>query len=200
VGEKKEDEVRASIYSRVSTKDQNVETQLLQLKDYCGKNSFEVYKEYNDIGVSGSKNSRPQLDQMLKDIRQGMFDIVIIYKLDRLGRSLKHLLDMLSEFRNKKIRLISVSDNIDTKDDNPMSRAFWQMLGVFAEFERELIRERVLAGLARAKKEGKRLGRPKGVKDKKKRSVSGYHLRYVNSTPDQRKLGSRKRKWRDDKV
>lgn len=183
--------MRSAIYARVSTKEQSVETQLLPVREYCLRNAFEVTAEYKDEGVSGAKGSRPQLDLMLRDMRKGKFETIIVYKLDRLGRSLSHLLNLLSEFRNRKIRLISVSDNLDTVNDNPMSRAFWQLLGVFAEFERELIRERVQAGLERAKKEGKRLGRPKGAKDSRKRSVSGYVLRYAGKTKESRSLGAR---------
>jgi putative DNA-invertase from lambdoid prophage Rac len=183
--------MKAAIYARVSTKEQSVESQLLPVRDYCLRNNFSVHTEYKDEGVSGAKDSRPELDRMLRDMRKGEFEAVMVYKLDRLGRSLSHLLVLLSEFRNRKIRLISVSDNLDTVNDNPMSRAFWQLLGVFAEFERELIKERVQAGLERAKKEGKVLGRPKGVKDSRKRSVSGYVLRYAGKTKAQRRLGLR---------
>jgi DNA invertase Pin-like site-specific DNA recombinase len=116
---------------------------------------------------------------MLSDIRLGKFDTIICYKLDRLGRSLSNLIQLLQEFKNRGIRLISVQDGIDTKNDNPMSKAFWQLLGVFAELEREMIVSRVNDGLARARKNGKQLGRPFGSKDKKVRRKSGYHLRWT---------------------
>ena len=183
--------MQAVIYGRVSTKDQNIESQLLSVRNYCVKNNINLYREYVDEGVSGSKNSRPQLNSMLQHMRDGSFDTILVYKLDRLGRSLKHLLDLLFEFRNRKIRLISVTDNIDTANDSPMNRAFWQLLGVFAELEREMIRERVNDGLEAARKNGKRLGRPRGSKDRRKRSVSGYLLRYVGKTKEKRKLGQR---------
>lgn len=183
-----------AIYARVSTLNQNPQTQLVPLREHAKRNELEVFKEYIDEGVSGSKSSRPHLDLMLKDMREGKFEAIFIYKLDRLGRSLKHLIDLIGEFKNRKVRLISVSDNLDTANDGPMSTAFWQLLGVFAEFERELIRERVKSGLDRARAEGKILGRRKGSKDKRKRSVSGYQLRYAGKTKEERKLGARKNK------
>lgn len=171
--------MKTALYGRVSTKDQNVETQKLVMKEYCLKNGFEIISEYTDEGISGAKGSRPQLDLMLSDMRQGKFDIILTYKLDRLGRSLKNLIDLLCEFKNRRVRLISIMDNLDTANDNPMTRAFWQLLGVFAELEREIIRSRVISGLERARAEGKQLGRRLGSKDKKIRRKSGYYLRYA---------------------
>lgn len=171
--------MKAGIYARVSTKEQNIETQLLPIRDYCQRNGFEILKEYVDEGESGAKSSRPELDSLLTDVRERRFDTVICYKLDRLGRSLSNLLQLLQEFKNRGIRLISVVDGLDTANDNPMSRAFWQLLGVFAELEREMIVARVNDGLDRAKKNGKRLGRPSGSKDRKRRRLSGYHVRWA---------------------
>jgi DNA invertase Pin-like site-specific DNA recombinase len=171
--------MKTALYGRISTKDQNVETQKLVMKEYCLKNNFETIGEYIDEGISGAQGSRPQLDLMLADMRQGKFDVILTYKLDRLGRSLKNLIDLLCEFKNRRVRLISIMDNLDTANDNPMTKAFWQLLGVFAELEREIIRSRVMSGLERAKAEGKILGRKFGSKDKKQRRKSGYYLRYV---------------------
>jgi DNA invertase Pin-like site-specific DNA recombinase len=171
--------MKTAIYARVSTKEQSVETQLLAIKNYCQRNDFTISEEYSDEGISGTKSSRPRLNAMLSDIRLGKFDTIICYKLDRLGRSLSNLIQLLQEFKNRGIRLISVQDGIDTKNDNPMSKAFWQLLGVFAELEREMIVSRVNDGLARARKNGKQLGRPFGSKDKKVRRKSGYHLRWT---------------------
>ena len=131
----------------------------------CSRSNVGQYKIYADV-ASGATSSRPQLDTMLTDLRAGQIKTIIVYKLDRLGRSLTNLLDLLAEFRNRKIRLISVSDGLDTQTDNPMVRAFWRLLGVFAELEREIIWERVMSGLERAKAAGKKLGRPAGSKDK----------------------------------
>lgn len=185
--------MKVAIYARVSTKEQNLEMQLNPIKDYCSRNGLEVVAEYLEEGISGAKATRPQLDRMLQDMRDRKFDGIVVYKLDRLGRSLKHLLDLLSEFKNKGIRLVSVVDGIDTTNDSPMNKAFWQMLGVFAELEREIIVARVNDGIACRKKqikekgafiaksgmERKKLGRPKGSKDKKYRRLSGYRLRYA---------------------
>ncbi len=183
---------KVAVYLRVSTAQQSILTQKQPILDYCKKNDFEVFKEYADEGISGTTSSRPKLDKMLQDMRAGKFDTIIVYRLDRLGRSLRHLLDVLSELRNKKVQLISISDGLNTLDESPMSRAFWQLLGVFAELEREIIVERVKAGLARVRREGKQLGRKKGSTDKRKRSTSGYHLRYAGKSREERKLGPRK--------
>jgi len=183
------------VYVRVSTMSQDVETQIVSLKDYAAKNGLEISQIYADRGVSGSRSSRPKLDAMLKDMRENAFDTILIYKLDRLGRSLSHLIDLMSEFRNKNVRLISATDGLDTgKNDNPMTRAFWALLGVFAEFEKEIIRERVKSGLMRAKAEGKLLGRRRGSRDKRKRSVSGYIRRFAGKSKEQRRLGPRRKK------
>ena len=181
-----------AIYGRVSTSAQNIETQLREARDYCSRSGIVEYKTYADVGVSGVKSSRPFLDEMLRDVRVGKVKTIVIYKLDRLGRSLPHLLDLLGEFKNRKVRLISISDGLDSQTtNNPMSQAFWRLLGVFADLERDLIRERVMSGLARAKEQGKKLGRPAGSKDKGARSVSGYHLRYAGRSKDLRRLGRR---------
>jgi DNA invertase Pin-like site-specific DNA recombinase len=187
-------DTKVAIYGRISTKDQNIESQLLVDRDFCARNGFEITAEFKDEGESGAKSSRPQLNLMMDGyVRTGRVNTVVIFKLDRLGRSLSHLLDLLAEFKNRKIRLISVSDNLDTFNDNPMSRAFWQLLGVFAEFERAIITERIHSGLSRAKAEGKRLGRPRGSKDKMQRSRSGYHRRYAGKSAKERKLGPRRK-------
>jgi len=185
---------RVAIYLRVSTKEQNLQTQRQPITDYCRKNDLEIFKEYPDEGISGSLASRPMLDTMLHDMREGKFETIIIYRLDRLGRSLRHLLDILAELRNKKIRLLSISDNIDTSDDSPMGRVFFNLLGIFAELEKDVLSERIRAGILRAKREGKLTGRKLGSKDKRKRSTSGYHLRYAGKSKEERRLGPRKNK------
>lgn len=166
-----------AIYCRVSTSEQNVETQLLPLTEYCKHMGLDIYDTYVDVGVSGAKESRPQFDKMLKDMRSGQFDTILVYKLDRIGRSLRHLLDLFSEMKNRKIDFISYSQNINT--GTPEGKMFLQMLMVLAEYERELIVNRINDGLKRAKKQGKHIGRPKGAKDKKRRSKSGYYLRHT---------------------
>src|ERR1700730_14682685 len=97
---------KTAIYLRVSTREQNVDTQRQAIIQYCKRNDFNIQKEYTDVGISGTKDSRPSLDKMLQDMRHGSFKTIIIFKLDRLGRSLRHLIDILGEFKNKGIRLI----------------------------------------------------------------------------------------------
>ena len=167
---------KVALYLRVSTIDQTTLNQELELKDYCERNKFEIYKIYKDEGVSGVKTSRPQLDLMLQDMRRKEFDAVLVWKFDRLGRSTAHLLQVLEELKNKDVRLIATSQNIDT--DTPMGKFFFVILSGFAEMERELIRERIKLGLKRRKAQGKKLGRPVGSKDTKYRKKGGYYNRW----------------------
>jgi DNA invertase Pin-like site-specific DNA recombinase len=177
--------------TRTSTKDQDGESTLFALKGYAERNGFTFQEIYFDRGYSGCNTDRPAYQRMLEDMRTGKFKTLIVPKLDRLGRSIANLVDLMGELKNKKIRLISLGDGVDTAQDDPMTRAFWQMLGVFAELEAEMIRMRVKAGHEVAKANGQHIGRPKGSGDKRKRSVSGYQLRYKGTTPEQRKLGKR---------
>lgn len=167
--------MKGALYLRVSTLDQTTLNQKIELERYCVNNNIEVWKVYQDEGVSGAKTSRPQLDLMLQDMRQGLFDCVIVWKFDRLGRNTKHLLQVLEELKNKNVRLVATSQNIDTS--TPMGQFFFTILAGFAEMERELIRERIKLGLARRKSEGFALGRKKGAKDKSKRKRLGYFQR-----------------------
>lgn len=167
--------MKAGIYLRVSTAEQTTLNQELEVKKYCENNNIEIYKVYQDV-ISGSKTSRPELDLMLQDMRDKCFDCVVVWKFDRLGRSTAHLLQVLEELKNKDVRLIATSQNIDTS--TPMGKFFFTILSGFAEMERELIRERIKLGLERRKKQGKKLGRPKGSKDKSYRKKGGYYLRY----------------------
>ncbi|HRZ85988.1 MAG TPA: recombinase family protein [Candidatus Paceibacterota bacterium] len=171
--------MKVVIYLRVSTIDQTTLNQELELKSYCERNNYEIFKVYKDEGVSGSKTSRPQLDLMLQDMRNKLFDAVIVWKFDRLGRSTSHLLQVLEEMKNKGVRLIATSQNIDT--ETPMGKFFFTILSGFAEMEREMIKERILLGLKRRKQQGKSLGRPNGAKDKGRRKKGGYYLRYKKS-------------------
>jgi len=166
----------AALYLRVSTADQTTLNQELELQEYCKRNDIEIYKIYKDEGVSGVKTSRPQLDLMLQDMRNGFFNCVVVWKFDRLGRSTAHLLQVLEELKNKEVRLIATSQNIDTS--TPMGKFFFIILSGFAEMERELIRERIKLGLERRKKQGKPLGRQVGSKDKSRRKRLGYFERY----------------------
>lgn len=150
---------RVALYVRVSTTDQDVGLQLDELRTVAAQRGWHVSGEYLDEGVSGAKTSRPALDSMMKDARLGRFDLVAVWKLDRLGRSLQHLLRLLDDLQGFGVGFVSLRDSgIDTT--NPQGRLLLQLLGAFAEFERALIQERVKAGLVRARVKGIKLGRP----------------------------------------
>lgn len=161
--------MKVAIYCRVSTDDQDPKHQEDILKEFAIKNNHEIYKVYTDI-ISGIKDSRPALNELLIDAFNKKFDAIIIWKLDRLGRSLQHLIRIINNFKNWKINLIVTSQMIDTTTS--MGMLFFYFFGAIAEYEWELIRERTLLGLKRAKNVGKR------GKDKKQRKKGGYFLRY----------------------
>jgi DNA invertase Pin-like site-specific DNA recombinase len=169
--------MKVAVYVRVSTSEQTTLNQELELKKYCDRHSHEIIRIYKDEGVSGAKTSREGLDLMLQEMRKKTFDAIVVWKLDRLGRSTQHLLQLLEEFKNKDIRLICTDMDIDT--GSAQGKFFFTIVGAFAELEREMIRDRIYAGLARAKKQGKKLGRKKGTKDKSKRSKKGYYERWA---------------------
>ena len=171
--------MKVGIYARVSSSDQRVDTQLIALRDYCQRMGYKISEEYVDAGFSGKDDKRPAFEKMLSDVRGGRIETVVCYKLDRVGRSLKHLLNLFEEFSNRKIGFVSLSQNIDT--NTPEGRMFLRMLMILAEYERELIVSRTKDGLKRALRQGKRLGRPPGKKDSKQRAKSGYYLRYSKS-------------------
>lgn len=171
--------LKIGLYCRVSKNEQNIDTQLVALKDYCQRNNYEIVKEYLDNGFSGAKDSRPAFDKLLADMRTGKINCVLVYKLDRIGRSLQHLLNLFEEFENQGIEFISLTQNINTS--TPEGKMFLRMLMVLAEYERELIVSRINGGLDRARAEGKVLGRPNGSKDTKRRKRSGYLLRWQNN-------------------
>jgi DNA invertase Pin-like site-specific DNA recombinase len=152
--------MRTAIYARVSTTDQTCENQLIELRRYCASRGWAP-QEFVDQGVSGAKESRPALDALLKDARRRRVDAVVVWRLDRLGRSLRHLILTLDELSALGVAFVSLGEGIDTS--TPAGRLQLHILGAIAEFERERIRERILAGLARARKQGKRLGRPRAT-------------------------------------
>src|SRR5689334_26770 len=158
----------AVLYARVSTKNngQNPESQLLPLRDYASNRGLTVVAEYVDHGVSGAKERRPRLDALMTAARKGQFDTVIVWKFDRFARSTRHLVQALEEFQSLGIHFISLTESIDTS--TPMGRMVFTVLGAVAELERSLICERVASGLARARKQGKTLGRPKVIVDREK--------------------------------
>jgi DNA invertase Pin-like site-specific DNA recombinase len=150
---------RAALYLRVSTVDQHPETQRLELLRLAEQRGFEIIEEYVDQGVSGSRVRRLALDKMMADAQKGRFDVIVVWAADRLARSVKHFLELLDEFDRLKIEFVSLRESLDT--GGPLGRAVMVIVGAIAELERSLIRERVCAGLRRAKLEGRRIGRPR---------------------------------------
>lgn len=149
---------RAAIYARVSTVDQTCENQLLELQRYVAARGWDG-KEYVDHGISGAKDRRPALDGLVADARRRRFDVLVVWRLDRLGRNLRHLILLLDELQAVGVAFVSLSEGIDAT--TPAGRLQLHVLGAIAEFERARIAERVRAGLARARAHGKRLGRPR---------------------------------------
>jgi len=152
--------MKVAIYARVSTtgKGQNPETQLLELRKYCQDRGWS-YTEYTDSGVSGANMDRPALNRLQKDIHYHRINTVIIWKFDRLARNTRELLNLADDWGKRGVDLISTTERIDTT--SPGGRAIFAIMAVIAEFERAVLVERVNAGLLRARKEGRRLGRPK---------------------------------------
>jgi DNA invertase Pin-like site-specific DNA recombinase len=157
----REGQIRAAIYLRVSTDDQTTENQERELRAAAARAGHEIVAVYRDEGISGSegRDHRPGFDAMHRDAARRKFDIVMAWSVDRLGRSLQDLCGFLSELHALKIDLLLHQQGVDTT--TPAGKAMFQMMGVFAEFERSMIRERVKAGMARAKAQGKHVGRPK---------------------------------------
>ncbi len=152
----------AALYARVSTLDQNCDLQLEGLRRYA-RQRFECLREYVDRGISGTQRHRPQLDVLVKDARKRMFDVVLVWKFDRFARSLKHLIDSLEEFRALGIDFISYTEGVDTT--TPTGQLLFHVVGAVAQFERDLMAERVRAGMAHARAKGKRIGRPRAQVD-----------------------------------
>jgi DNA invertase Pin-like site-specific DNA recombinase len=148
--------MRAAVYARVSTLDQEPENQLQEIRRYAQARGWAAV-EYVDRGVSGAKDRRPALDQMLADAKRRKFDVVVCWRLDRLGRNLKHLISLLDELQALGVAFVSLAEGIDAT--TPAGKLQMHILGAIAEFERDRIRERVRAGLARARAQGQRLGR-----------------------------------------
>ncbi len=150
--------MRIGVYARVSTLNgQNPETQLLELREYASHRGWQIVGEYVDAGVSGAKSSRPSLNRLMAHAHQRRFDGILVWKLDRFGRSLRHLVTALAELEALGITFISLKDNWDLS--TPSGRLMFQIVGAMAEFERELYRERIRAGMRRRRLEGMPLGR-----------------------------------------
>ena len=157
---------KVAIYTRVSTLDQTVENQLIELRDHCSKMGWEIVKEYADEGLSGtlSRDKRPALNSLIKDAYRKKFDAVVCWDISRIGRSMKELVLFLSDMKDRDIGICSVRQGFDTSTS--MGEIMFQFVGILSSWEREMIRERTLAGLERAKSEGKTLGRKKVINDK----------------------------------
>jgi len=148
---------RAAIYARVSTADQNPDSQLYDLRQMAMQRGFEVVEEYVDHGISGTRARRPGLDAMMRDARRGQFDIVLTWAADRIARSVRHFIETLEELQHLNIAFLSYREQIDT--GGALGKAIMVIVGAISELERSLIVERVKAGMRRAKIEGKRIGR-----------------------------------------
>jgi DNA invertase Pin-like site-specific DNA recombinase len=154
--------MRVALYARVSTLNgQSPEMQLAELREYATRRRWKVFREYVDVGISGSKESRPKLNQLMSDAHQRKIDAVVVWKVDRFGRSLKHLVNALADLDSYGVAFVSLRDNLDLS--TPSGRLMFQIIAAMAEFERSLIQERVRAGLRNAKLNGKTLGRPRRI-------------------------------------
>src|SRR5688572_27319725 len=174
--------MRAAVYARVSTVDQQPENQLQELRRYLEARGWTAV-EYVDRGVSGAKDRRPALDQLVADAKRRRFDVLVCWRLDRLGRNLKHLITLLEELQALGVAFVSLAEGIDAT--TPAGKLQMHILGAIAEFERARIQERVRAGLARARAQGVKLGRPR-------RSIDPDRLTAVAGLPEReaaRRLG-----------
>jgi DNA invertase Pin-like site-specific DNA recombinase len=155
---------RVALYARVSTlNNQDPEMQLAELREYAGRRGWQIVEEFTDQGVSGCKESRPALTRLMSDACRRRFDAVLVWKIDRFGRSLKHLVNALAELAALGVAFVSLRDNLYLS--TPSGRLMFQIIGAMAEFERALIQERVRAGLRNARAKGRRLGRPRIIVD-----------------------------------
>src|ERR1700686_4577584 len=156
--------MKTAVYARVSTNNgQDPEMQLRELREYCQRRNWEVAREYVDVGISGAKEKRPELDRLIADAHRRHFDAVVVWRFDRFARSVSHLLRALETFRSLGIEFVSLSEQVDTS--TPTGKMIFTVLGAVAELERSLIAERVRAGVRNARAKGKRLGRPSKLAD-----------------------------------
>ncbi len=156
---------KVAIYARVSTDKQTTENQLTELRAVANRMGYEIVQEYVENGISGAKSrsDRPYLDAMLKDAVRGRFDMVLCWSIDRLGRSLQNLVEILNELQSLKVDLYFLQQGMDTSA--PSGRMMFSIFGALAEYERNLIRERVIAGQKRAVANGVKIGRPSKMND-----------------------------------
>src|ERR1700681_1134974 len=172
--------MRIGIYARVSTKDQSCELQVRDLRCYCAARGFESVREYVDVGQSGAKDSRPELNDLMDAARKRQFDAIVVWRFDRFARSTKHLLLALEEFRSLGIQFISYQENIDTS--SPLGQALFTIVSAVAQLERDLIRERVNAGIRNARAKGQELDRLKSAVGRERileLKAQGHSLRQI---------------------
>jgi DNA invertase Pin-like site-specific DNA recombinase len=151
---------RVALYARVSTlTGQSPEMQLVEMREYVATRGWQVIEEYVDHGVSGAKESRPALNRLMADAKQRRFDAVVVWKIDRFGRSLRHLVNSIAELENLGVSFVSLRDSIDLS--SPSGILMFQLIAAMSQFERSLIQERVKAGIRNARNKGRRLGRPR---------------------------------------
>ena len=155
--------MNVAAYLRMSIVDQDAETQGRELRQFAAARGWELVDTYQDVGVSGARASRPALDRLLKDAWRGCFQAVVVWDLSRMARSTLHALQLLQAFDQMNVRLIAVKQTFDT--DTPLGKAFFTLAAMFAELERSILIERVRAGMARARAEGKHIGRPVRLMD-----------------------------------
>jgi DNA invertase Pin-like site-specific DNA recombinase len=167
--------MKVAIYCRISTlgKGQSNDMQILELREHCQRRGWEVAGEYLDAGVSGSKERRPRLDALMADAGRRKFDCVLVYRYDRFARSLRHLVNALEQFRSLGIEFVSLHEGVDTS--TPNGRLIFGIFASIAEFERELIRDRVRSGLRNAVARGVKLGRPRVAVDASR--IAALHAR-----------------------
>ncbi len=151
-----------AIYARVSTDRQTVDMQIHELKEYVKRRGWNLYREFIDQGYSGSDTKRPAFQEMMNEAKKRKFDVLLVWKLDRLSRSMKDLVMVLNELGGLGIDFVSYDNNLDTS--TPTGKLVFHVIGAVAEFEKDIIKERVKAGLENAKRKGKKLGRP-GIGD-----------------------------------
>jgi DNA invertase Pin-like site-specific DNA recombinase len=151
--------MKIALYARVSTESQDPEVQLLALRAHVVQRGWEIVEEFVDRGYSGAKERRPALDQLMRAAWAGQLQAVLVWRFDRFARSVKHLVTALDTFRGLNIAFVSLQEQLDTS--SPMGQAMFTIIGAMAQLERDIIRERVTAGLERARARGKRLGRPR---------------------------------------
>jgi DNA invertase Pin-like site-specific DNA recombinase len=173
-------DLRAALYLRVSTSNQTTENQRIDLERVAALRGWNIVETFRDEGISGSKgrNDRPAFDQMLKDAVRGKFDLIAVWSIDPLGRSLQHLIETVNELQAVGVDLYMHQQAIDTT--TPAGKLTFSIFGAFAEFERSLIRERVKAGLERAKKNGIKLGRPTNLNDTVRSAIVALRAKDVS--------------------